>query len=206
MDSSSEEDDSDESDYESSEDEADMSPLPKVRPTGAVDVVKYDCIKALWRPRSRPASGDDIRDGLKTFWDLFMTIRDRWKSDSVALKSAEESKKNHEIPLLKERVMKQRKMAETALRTAMEQGHPDIIEQYVLFHLLYPRTSRALNVVSLHPMPWLPNCRFDLDSNPAISTACFLVSQINELRLHLLQRQPSSVEWHNRMHKPVLIA
>lgn len=130
-DSSSEEESSDDSDYESSEDEADKSPLPTVRPTGAIESVKYDCIKALWRPRNRPASSDDIRDGLKHFWELFQTIRDRWKSDSADVKQAEDSKKNHEIPLLKERVAKQREMAEFSLRAAMDYGHPDIIEQYV---------------------------------------------------------------------------
>jgi len=139
--SSSDEDSSDDSDYESSDDDAEKTPLPALRPSGATEAVRYDCVKALWRPRGRPASGDDIRDGLKDFWELFQTIRDRWKSDSAAVKQAEDSKKNHEVPLLKERVAKQRQLAGVSLRAAMDQGHPDIVEQYVFSLPPNPFTS-----------------------------------------------------------------
>lgn len=130
-DSSSEAVSSPDSDYESSGDEEDKSPLPATRPSGSIEAAKYDSIKALWRPHNHPATGDDIRDGLKNFWEVFQTIRDRWKSDSADVKQAEDNKKINEVPLLKERVTKQREMAEASLRAALEHGHPDIIEQYV---------------------------------------------------------------------------
>lgn len=117
----------------SSDEESEMpSPLPAVRPTVALEAVKYDTLKALWRPTNRAATADEIRTGLKAFWEVIQTIRDRWKADVAAVKQAEETKKLGELPLLKERVQTQRQMLEAALKAALESGHPDILEQYVL--------------------------------------------------------------------------
>jgi len=162
-DSLSEDESSDGSDYESSEDEEDKSPLPTIRPNGSIEAVRYDSIKALWRPRSRPATSDDIRDGLKSFWELFQTIRDRWKSDSADVKQAEDNKKIHEVPLLKERVAKQREMAEVSLRAAMQYGHPDIIEQYVFS---FPSHLRVICLL------------YNFFQATASNFGCFLVLQI----------------------------
>lgn len=127
---SSEED----SDYNSSDEELDIvepSPLPETRPPGAKDAVRYDTIKALWLPRSRSTQGERIRTGLKDFWEVIRTIRDRWKTDGEVVKKAEEAKKNSELPMLRERVTTQREMMEIALHNALEHGHPDIISLYV---------------------------------------------------------------------------
>lgn len=135
--SSSESDSSDDaSAYESSEEEgevAEPSPLPGSRPQSPLEATRYDAIKALWRPRNLPVTPSDIREGLKSYWDLVRTIRDRWKSDAAAVKEAEEKKRNSELPLLQDRVKSQRDMIEVALKAALEYGHKHITELYVYF-------------------------------------------------------------------------
>jgi len=114
-----------------SEEESMQPPLPATRPTRAIEVVKYDTIKSLWRVPYRSATDDDIRKGLAEFGDIVRTIRDRWKTDLQAVKDAEEAKKENELPLLNERVAIQRDMLEAAVGAAVSEGHKDIIEQYV---------------------------------------------------------------------------
>jgi len=128
---SEEESSEDESAYGSSEEETPQPPIPATRPTSAMDAVRYDTIKSLWYPPVRSASREEIVQSLEDFWEVVRTIRDRWKSDTSAVRDAEEAKKVNEIPLLKERVSRQREMLETALRSALEAGHQDVVEQYV---------------------------------------------------------------------------
>ncbi|KAF2137255.1 uncharacterized protein K452DRAFT_112842 [Aplosporella prunicola CBS 121167] len=129
-DSSSETESSDDySDYDSSDDEEpELSPLPSTRPSGTLPGVRYDIMKATWRPRNKFISADDIRAGLLDFWEIIKNIRDRWKGDLAALKAAEEKEKRppdfHE---LKSRVSEQRGKMEMAVKVALEHGHPDII-------------------------------------------------------------------------------
>lgn len=124
-DSSSEESESEvsDSDLEISE----PPPLPDKRPDMPLDAVRYDTIKAVWASPNRNANGDEIRTGLKDFWEVVRTIRDRWKSDGNALKQAEEAKKSSELPLLKDRVNSQRIMMQSSIRAALEFGHRDIL-------------------------------------------------------------------------------
>jgi hypothetical protein len=128
---------SDTSDYDSdfsSDSDSEMaepSPLPATRPQAALEAVRYDTIKAVWLPRNVYASADSIRAGLAEFWEVTKTIRDRWRTDSDAVKAATEANKIGELPLLKERVDKQRDMLQAALKAAIEHGHPDIMRLYV---------------------------------------------------------------------------
>lgn len=117
------------SEYESEleEEVPDPSPLPPARPSEPLQAVRYDTMKAVWLARNVPAQAEQIRSGLKDFWEVVKTIRDRWKSDSDAVKKATEAKKESEIPLLKDRVKSQRDMMEMALRSALEYGHPDVV-------------------------------------------------------------------------------
>lgn len=131
----SSEDVSDESsEYESSGEEEEA---PEKRPAWATrpDSVKggllWDTIEAAWRPRNRPASGDDIRNGLNELWRLVQSIRNRWKSDAEAVKAAEEGKNAAEVSMLKARVAEQRTFLEIIMSSAVKHGHPDIIKQYV---------------------------------------------------------------------------
>lgn len=120
---------SDESEYESSEDEVEAAPLPPTRPDTYSGATEYDAIKALWRPRSRALPVVEIREGLKSFWEVVQTIREHWNTDRAAVKQAEEAKKTSELPMLKERVTTQRGMLQIALSTAVKHGHPDIVKQ-----------------------------------------------------------------------------
>ena len=117
------------SEYESESEEEmpEPSPLPTSRPSEPLQAVRYDTIKAVWLPRNVYAQAQQIRAGLKDFWEVVKTIRDRWKSDNEAVKKAVEAKKESELPTLKQRVKNQRDMMEMALRSALEHGHPDII-------------------------------------------------------------------------------
>jgi hypothetical protein len=125
---------SDSSDYSSDEsDESDLevaepSPLPATRPQAPIDAVRYDTMKSVWLPRNVYAQSELIRAGLKDFWEVIKTIRDRWKTDSDAVKRAA---KDSELPLLRERVDKQREMIEVALKAAIEYGHHDVLRAYV---------------------------------------------------------------------------
>lgn len=73
-------------------------------------------------------SADEIRTGLKDYWEVVRTIRDRWKTDSEAVIQAEEKKRIGELPLLKSRVKDQRDMIEVALKAALDFGHRNIME------------------------------------------------------------------------------
>ena len=127
--SSSEEssDDEDDSSY-TSEDEPAGSPLPSKRPEDIKAAVEYDTIKALWRPKRKSLSGDQIKKGMGDFWEVIKTIRDRWKADAAILTQAEEKQKAGELPLLKSRVKDQRDMMEMALKAALKHGHRSIVE------------------------------------------------------------------------------
>ncbi|KAK8167820.1 hypothetical protein BKA80DRAFT_265237 [Phyllosticta citrichinensis] len=128
-DSSSEtETSSDDSEYDSSEDEVipEPSPLPAVRPTEMLQRVRYDTMKALWRPRNLPANAVEIRKALKDYWEILSTIRNRWKGDQQSLKDAEQ-KKMRDLDQLKDRVKDQRDQMEMAIKCALQYGHPGVI-------------------------------------------------------------------------------
>ncbi|KAL1634136.1 hypothetical protein SLS56_002439 [Neofusicoccum ribis] len=117
----------DDSDYDSSDDETpEPSPLPASRPVEALPAMRYDTIKATWRPRNLPVTADEIRAALKDFWDIIQAVRNRWKEDQQALKLAQE-KNSRDIELLKGRVKDQRVLMEMAMKCALEHGHPDVI-------------------------------------------------------------------------------
>lgn len=117
----------DDSDYDSSDDEApEPSPLPTSRPNDAIPAMRYDTIKATWRPRNLPVTADEIRAALKDYWDILQAIRNRWKEDQQSLKQAQE-KNSRDIELLKGRVKDQRSLMEMAMKCALEHGHPDVI-------------------------------------------------------------------------------
>ena len=128
--SSSEESSSEEDSSESDSDDelSEPSPNPVKRPENPLEAVKYDSIKALWRSRRFDVDSDDIRGGLKDYWEVVRTIRDRWKDDTAAVTKAEEKKRIGELPLLKSRVKDQRDMMEVSLKAALEHGHKGILE------------------------------------------------------------------------------
>ena len=123
----------DSSDSDSASEVSEVSPLPAERPTAPLEAVRYDTVRSLWRPKTRTTSSEQIRKALVDFWEVIRTIRDRWKTDTAAVKQAEEAKKNNELPLLRDRVKNQRDMMESAVKAALHFGHPNIIRMYVYF-------------------------------------------------------------------------
>ena len=122
--SSSDEDD--ESSYTSDDDES--APLPSKRPESATGGTEYDTIQALWRSKRKGLSGDSIRKGLKDFWEIVKTIRDRWKADATAFDEAKKKGQKSQLPLLESRVKDQRDMIEAAFKAALKHGHRSIVE------------------------------------------------------------------------------
>lgn len=134
-----------ESDYDSDSSASpppEKSPLPAVKPTKAVDLVRYNTIKAVWFPRNKFVENNAILKGLAEFWEVVRTIRERWKNDREAVKKALEAKQESELPLLRERVENQLEMMEVVLKAAAEFGHPDLLSAYVYSPALslVPRT------------------------------------------------------------------
>ncbi|KAF2155833.1 hypothetical protein K461DRAFT_265322 [Myriangium duriaei CBS 260.36] len=120
---------SDSSDYDSDDEPELPNPLPAKRPEESPkEAVRYDSLKALWRSRRSRLPLSEIRAGLKDFWEVVRTIRDRWKADAAAVKAAEEKGRSGELPLLKSRVRDQREMIEVAFSAAVEHGHRSILE------------------------------------------------------------------------------
>jgi len=128
-DSESYDDSSDDSDY-SSEEEVEQSPLPAARPDEPQEAVRYDIIKAAWHPRQSQLNSEKIKASLRDVWEIFSTIQKRWRNDTKAVTEAEEQKKTGDLPVLKSRVASQRDLAQSALKSALEFAHPD-----VLYHL-----------------------------------------------------------------------
>ncbi|KAI9813288.1 MAG: hypothetical protein M1827_004230 [Pycnora praestabilis] len=122
----------DDSDYASSEDEEldieESSPLPTSRPADPVGAVEYDAIKALFL-RGTQAAAEQIRFGLGEYWNIIKDIRDTWKSDSIALKEAEDKKNETDFQRLKHQVSEQRRKVEVVIKAALDKGHQDIVER-----------------------------------------------------------------------------
>ncbi|KAK5686721.1 hypothetical protein LTR17_026898 [Elasticomyces elasticus] len=125
--SSSEESDDDDSSY-TSEEEDEESPLPAKRPESLKGGVEYDAVKALWRPKRKYLSSDELRTSITDFWEVVKVIRDRWKIDAAAVVEAEEKNRKGELPLLKSRVKDQRDMIEVAFKAALKHGHREIVQ------------------------------------------------------------------------------
>ncbi|KAI9755278.1 MAG: 54S ribosomal protein L22, mitochondrial [Chaenotheca gracillima] len=117
-DSSSESEEETDSEYESSNEEEEPEeppPLPSTRPKEPLEAVKYDSIKALWRPPRRLLAGSDIREGLSEYWQVIRVIRDDWTAAEKANDAA--------------KTAAQRDRLLSAISAAVEFGHKDILEK-----------------------------------------------------------------------------
>ena len=108
--------------------ETETSPLPTVRPTDPVDAIRYDTIKALWRPLRKGLSKDEIAEGLIDFSNIAKAFREEW----TAVENDEAQKK---VPAetIQARYAQQRKQLTSSLRAAIEHGHTFVLEKYVCF-------------------------------------------------------------------------
>ncbi|KAF2649666.1 hypothetical protein K491DRAFT_610296 [Lophiostoma macrostomum CBS 122681] len=129
-DSESSSESSDES--ETSDDDLEVdepSPLPASRPDEPHAAVRYDVIKASWYPRNSLPGKEKVQESLRSLWEVLNTIQKRWRADSRAVTEAEEQKKMGELPVLKSRVTGQRDLLQSALRSLLDFGHPDVVYQ-----------------------------------------------------------------------------
>lgn len=140
---SSESESEDESDYYSESEEVpepeEPSPLPSNRPADPNKAIEYDVIKAVWAKKNVGLSGTVIRTALGEYWNIFKTIRDKWKSKTTSLQQAIEKKDQGSIKAYERRVVESRRLLESCINLTLKHGHPDIIEKYVcfLFSILY---------------------------------------------------------------------
>jgi hypothetical protein len=130
---SSESDSGDDSDLEVQEPD-EPSPIPPSRPSEAVAAAKYDALMAVWSPRNKPPHVDKVKNALVTFKDIVKAIRDAWKESAQAMKMAENKGENDAATKTKEDVILRRRVINAVVTTALEKGHPRIVEKYVHSH------------------------------------------------------------------------
>jgi hypothetical protein len=125
-----------ESDTSGSELEIEMpeeaSPIPYTRPNEPVAAVQYDALQAVWSPRNRRPNVDKVKSALVAFKDVVKTVRDTWKEKSQAMKMAENKGENDKAAQIKKDVVLQRRLMHVVVSTTLDQGHPMIVEKYVL--------------------------------------------------------------------------
>ena len=134
---SSESESEDESEYYSEPEEVpepeEPSPVPTNRPVDPNKAIEYDVIKAVWAKKNVGLSGTVIRTALGEYWNIFKTIRDKWKGKTTSLQQAIEKKDQVSIKSYERRVIESRRLLESCISLTLKHGHPDIIEKYVLF-------------------------------------------------------------------------
>ena len=134
---SSESESDDESEYYSESEEVpepeEPSPLPPNRPADPSKAIEYDVIKAVWARKNVGLSSTVIRTALGEYWNIFKTIRDKWKGKTTSLQQAIEKKDQVGIKTYERRVIESRRLLESCISLTLKHGHPDIIEKYVYF-------------------------------------------------------------------------
>lgn len=134
---SSESESEDESEYYSESEEVpepeEASPLPTNRPADPSKAIEYDVIKAVWARKNVGLSGTVIRTALGEYWNIFKTIRDKWKGKTTSLQQAIEKKDQVGIKTYERRVVESRRLLESCISLTLKHGHPDIIKKYVIF-------------------------------------------------------------------------
>ncbi|KAJ5111518.1 hypothetical protein N7532_002053 [Penicillium argentinense] len=123
--------DSDSSDQSDSEIEApdEPSPIPSTRSNDPVEGAKYDTMKAVWSPRNKRPTPDKVKSALVAFPKIIKTLRDAWKDQVQAMKLAENQGDNDKFTVLKKDVALQRQVMDSIVRTALDMGHPMIVEK-----------------------------------------------------------------------------
>lgn len=136
---------SDESDDSDTNVTPEPSPLPPARPNDPEGAIKYDTMRISWFPRNKRPSAGTIRSAIIQFSELVKTVRDAWKSRSEALKAAENQNQGSDVPTIKKDVQLQRRLIEDIVNTALQVGHPSIVERYVTYPLSRLSSFYALN-------------------------------------------------------------
>ncbi|KAJ5135082.1 uncharacterized protein N7515_004360 [Penicillium bovifimosum] len=124
----SESESSDESDLEIEEPD-EPSPIPPVRPTDPEAAAQYDTLQAVWSPRNKWPGPEKVKNALVAYKDVVKALRDAWKDQVQAMKSAENDGDNDKATKLKEKVMLQRRTMDKIATTTLDMGHPNIVEK-----------------------------------------------------------------------------
>ena len=142
------------------------SPIPPVRPTDPIGAAEYDTMQAVWSPRNKRVSAEKVKSGLMQFKDIIKALRDLWKEQSQDMKTAENNGDDQKAVKLKEGVVLQRQTMNKIVTTAMESGHPMIVEKYANSlplphshshsHSHSPFQPPILSLPSSNPVPWFP--------------------------------------------------
>ncbi|KAJ5623468.1 hypothetical protein N7490_012073 [Penicillium lividum] len=72
---------------------------------------------------------DKVKNGLMAFKEIIKALRDSWKDQVQAMKNAENQGDNDKAAQLKQGVTLQRQTMDKIMTTAMEMGHPMIVEK-----------------------------------------------------------------------------
>jgi hypothetical protein len=190
------------------------SPLPAVRPTDPEGAVQYDTIKAIWSPRNKYPSVDKIKNALVAFKDVVKAVRDEWKSLSQAMKDAENQNNNDKASELRNKVVQQRKLINAVITTAIDKGHPVIVEKYVfssplllttlahhpsrIYRLLMQNALMCHVIISkwiVSELKEIVNCQTRHDSSTDRTLMCAVSSLLpnfanKTLRLHCVGNDP----------------
>ncbi|KAJ5288943.1 hypothetical protein N7478_001973 [Penicillium angulare] len=105
------------------------SPIPAVRPTEPIAAAEYSTLQAVWSPRNKVVSADKVKSGLMEFKDIIKVLRDSWKDQVQEMKLAENNNNNEKAAELKKGVMLQRQTMDQIMITALNMGHPMIVEK-----------------------------------------------------------------------------
>lgn len=106
------------------------SPLPSVRSSEPLEAAHYDTIQAVWSPRNLRVPAEKVKASLVAFKDVVKGLRDGWKDQVQAMKTAENQGNNDKATELKQAVALQRRIMEKITSTTLETGHPVIVEKY----------------------------------------------------------------------------
>jgi hypothetical protein len=146
--SESDSDSSDESELEVELPPEEPSPLPPTRPDNPEEAAAYDTMKAVWAPRNRRPDVEKIKSALVAYKDVVKSVRDEWKTQSQAMKDAENKSDNDKAAELKKKVLLQRRLMDVVVTTTLEKGHPLIVEKYV--HFLFASLTLLADRHRLH--------------------------------------------------------
>ncbi|THC89809.1 hypothetical protein EYZ11_010734 [Aspergillus tanneri] len=127
--SSSSSSETDDSDLEIEQAPEEPSPIPLTRPTEPEAAANYDVLRAVWSPRNRRPNVDKVKSALVAFKDVVKTVRDAWKDKTQAMKAAENKGDNDKAARLKQDAALQRRLMDVVVSTALDKGHPMIIEK-----------------------------------------------------------------------------
>lgn len=81
---------------------------------------------------------DKVKSALAGFQQITQAVRDTWKQKLQAMNVAENKGDNVTATMLKHEVVSQRNMMDKIVSTALEMGHPTVVEKYVVSNLQIP--------------------------------------------------------------------